>query len=74
MAAAVTFAFTVPCLSTEQMQWEKFGEAHTWLLRVFNQSREEGDSFVGEQMVAFEKLADRLQVPRFWAECSRTLS
>lgn len=42
MAAAVTFAFTVPCLSTEQMQREKFGEAHTWVLRVFNQSKEEG--------------------------------
>lgn len=29
MAAAVTFAFTVPCLPTEQMQQEKFGAAPT---------------------------------------------
>lgn len=41
MAAAVTFAFTVPCLPTEQMQQEKFGEAHT-CLRVFIQRRGEG--------------------------------
>lgn len=32
MAAAVTFAFTEPCLPPEQMQQEKCGQAHTCVL------------------------------------------
>lgn len=43
MAVAVTFAFTVPCLSTKQMQREKFGEAHTWVLESFIGAARKGE-------------------------------
>lgn len=43
MAAAMTFAFTVPCLPTEHMQQEKFGEAYyTCVLESLDGGREEG--------------------------------
>lgn len=43
MAAAMTFAFTVPCLPTEHMQREKFGEAYyTCVLESLVRGRKEG--------------------------------
>lgn len=43
MATAVTFAFTVPCLSTEQMQQEKLGGAHTCALESLIRAERKGE-------------------------------
>lgn len=43
MAAVVTFAFTVPCLPTEQMQQEEFGKAWTCVLESLVRGERKGE-------------------------------
>lgn len=71
MAVPVTFAFTLPCLPTEQMYPETFGEAPTCALGILETKGRE--SFIQEQMLALnhqEKMTTHLYGPKFSRKCS----
>lgn len=67
MAAAVTFAFTMPCLPTEQMQQEKFGEAHTCVWKSLLRGEKKGKICGGANAGIWEN--DRLSIGAQVPEC-----